>query len=116
MLDPVKVGSALTVVAVTVLTGVIKSWRSGYLRKVWDQYVKTGERMNGKLDEVLERQDETLQETRKNGEHIDDLAETVVLLHRDDEHVDVDELRERVNVEELDGDIFRDRDSEASSD
>lgn len=109
MSDPVSVGTSAAVILVTAIAGVIKSYRSGKLGEVVNQF--KAKRVAEKLDSIGERVDETYEATERNGDKIDEVAETIVLLHKNDEHVSETQLRRKVGVDSLETDIFKENDT-----
>jgi len=106
MVSLVEFAGAASVVVIFVSATVIRSIKGGYLANVLENTINQGEQVNGKLDEIHQLSQETYESTEDNGEHIDDLGEAVYLLHKDEEQVDEQELREKVNVNETGVDIF----------
>jgi len=106
MVSLVEFAGATSIVVIFVAASVIKSVKGGYLGNVLDKTINQGEQVNGKLDDIHQLSQETYKSTEENGEYIDDLGEAVYLLHKDEEQVDEQELREKVNVDETGVDIF----------
>lgn len=105
MVEPGQLGIYIGTVAVVALGVIIRSARHGRLARVFDKYVRSSD-VNGKLDEIDEVVRETNQLTKENREQINHLGEAIVLLHKDDSDVDVRQLRRKVDVDNLQTDIF----------
>lgn len=108
-----ELGSAIAVIVVGVFAGMIRSLRDGYLSRLVDRRDEQDRKVNGKLDEIhdlaKESRDvaeESRDQAAENGDRLDDLAETMVLLHRDDQGLDESTLRDRAGVDELDADLY----------
>lgn len=99
-----ELGSAIALIVIGVLAGLIRSLRDGYLGRA---FRRDGNReMNGKLDEIHKLAKEGRDQSAENGKRIEDLAETMVMLHRDDKGLDESTLRDRAGVDDLDVDLF----------
>lgn len=96
-----QLAGALAVVVIGVLAAVIRSYKGGYLGNVVQRHMREDE-LNGTLGDIQT----TVEETHDD---VQDIGEAIYMLHRDDENVDEAQLREKVGVDDLAGDIF-DRD------
>lgn len=103
--DPVQAGTMVGVVVVAAVAQTIRSLRGGRLRKALDNGGEEDGIEEG-LTEIQEIAEDTYEATRENGRDIEDIGEAIVLLHRDDEMVDEEDLREKVGVDELQDDIL----------
>ena len=108
MVALLEVASAAAVVVIAVIAAVIRSTRGGYLGNVLDRYVRQGRRTDKKLDEIAETVDETHEDVQSVQSEAERIETTMYLLHRGDDHVDEEELRQRLEVEEADADLFDD--------
>lgn len=106
MVDLLQIASAVSVVTIFVLAAVIRSIKGGYLGNVIRRRRQQKTVLNGTLGDIKKVSEETYEETKQNGEQLNDLGEAIYLLHRNDENVDEDGLRDKVGVDETPGDIF----------
>lgn len=103
--DLLQFAGAVSVVFIAVLGATIKSMKGGYLGNVLDEHAQGSNQVNGKLDDIKELSQDTYEATEQNGEQIQDLGEAIYELHKTDENVNAENLREKVGVED-DVDIF----------
>ena len=105
--DVFTFAAAVGTVLIGLIAGAVRSYRHGWLKGFVDEAIGTrNDNLDEKLNSIHQDVEETYDETKRNGEHIDEVAEAIVLLHSDDEDVDERELRERLEVEDLDRDLF----------
>lgn len=111
MVDLIQLGTAIAIVFIAAAATIIRSLRGGTLGNVLDKRRRKradggGDRVNGKLDDIRERVEDTYESTEENGEKIDHVAEAMVMLHRDDDDVKEQELRRKVGVDSMDDDFL----------
>lgn len=109
------------VLLVALIGGLGKSAANGKLREAINsarEKRSTASDAHERIPEVVQRledidgkQDEVLHRVEGVDERVEDIGRTVALLHADDEHVDEEELRQRVGVEDTDADLFERGDS-----
>lgn len=96
-----EVAQALTVIVIMVLAGVARSYRSGYLYKVLQERDQP-DRTLAEIDRNVKNVQETVDDIDT---HVEDVSESILILHKDDDGVDVGALQEKLEVESLPSDI-----------
>lgn len=120
MNDVAMVGSAMGIALATATGMLIRSAKEGYLNEMMDKKANADEAhkaMAGMVD-AIERIEHNVSETRRRVERLDSKVErldtgldnvsrTIAVVHSEDEDIDTDVLRERLEVTDLDEDFYR---------
>jgi hypothetical protein len=102
-----EVWLAVGVVLVGAGTALVESYRDGRIRD-WLNSKESGDIAHEKVVEKLDKVDklDDIEETVQCvDEKVGNIGEAIVVLHQDDEDVDESALREKVEVDDLSGDI-----------
>jgi len=97
---------AASVLVKSARDGRIAEWREARKRAKTlgdDAHAKVMEKAD-KLDK-LDKLDGIEEQVEENGEQLKDVGEAIVVLHQEDEDVDEEALRRKVDVEDMSGDI-----------
>lgn len=106
MVDLVQLGVAIGVIGAMTIATVIRSYRGGAIGSALEKI--RGDKRDKKLDEIHKTVSETKEDVEHVDEKVDDLGEAIVELHKEDEGIDHNQLRDKVGVDELSSDIHRD--------
>lgn len=113
MVEVLQLAGAISVITITVIASVIKSLKGGYLGTLidgWRAENDAGSQAHHEINERLRTIDETTQRTETKVEdvddRVDDVAKAVLIIHEDDDHINDEALRERLEVDELNSDLL----------
>lgn len=107
-MDLLQLGGALAVVVISTLAAVIRSVKGGYLGNVLDKHVRRGDRVDGKLDDIQDGVDETRSEVQDVHEEVEKVERLMFLLHRGDDGLEAEDLRDRLDIDRVDADLYDD--------
>lgn len=109
---PGEVLTGISFFIIIFIAGFIKSYRNGMINKALNKQ-KTANTAHAQIPEIsnkLDNIDENVSETKDKVESIETRVDvgfrTIALIHRDDPDVDSEELRNRLNVKDLDNDLL----------
>jgi len=106
-----EIGAGIAMILLGAASVLIKSAKDGRIaewREARKQTKEIGGEAHAKVVEKLDKIDklDDIEETVESVDgKVDDLGEAIVVLHQDDEDVDEEALRRKVDVEDMSGDI-----------